>query len=327
MPAQQHGVAPVGERELIRLLERRFGASSSLGSVVRVGIGDDAAVFGSGSSRWVWTVDTNVEGVHFDRRWLSWADVGWRSFHAAVSDLAAMAAQPVAALSSLILPRDLSATQVDQVARGQAAAARGLGCPVIGGNISRGSEFSVTTTAIGRSIKPLLRSGARSGDELWLVGAVGRARAGLLLLQRSERIESAAARRCARAWRRPTALLQGGRDISRSARAALDVSDGLGGDAAQLSAASQVRVVVEEQALRRALPKELRTVAQQLGEDELELALVGGEDYALLCAGPPRKRPASAKRIGRIESGRGAVFERQGGALLPLGGGFDHLSG
>ena len=74
------------------------------GGPALLGIGDDAAILKRIAGRTAWTVDTSVEGVHFDRRWLTPADIGARSFHAAVSDLAAMGARPVAALSSLIVP-------------------------------------------------------------------------------------------------------------------------------------------------------------------------------------------------------------------------------
>src|SRR5690606_40109310 len=71
---------------------------------------------------------------------LSLQDVGWRATHAAVSDVAAMGARPVAALCHLVLPSTLTAAELKQLGRGQAAAAQELACPVIGGNVSSRSE-------------------------------------------------------------------------------------------------------------------------------------------------------------------------------------------
>src|SRR6185503_810067 len=133
----------------------------------------------------------------------------------------------------------------------------------------------------------------RSGDEVWLVGDVGLARAGLLWLSRGEVRASRrggstgrAVARCLEAWRRPRALVREGRALRGRARAAIDVSDGLSTDAAHLAAASEVRVVIEEPRLRAALCRELEKVAPLLDCDPLELALAGGEDYALLAVGP-----------------------------------------
>ncbi|HVJ90016.1 MAG TPA: AIR synthase related protein, partial [Labilithrix sp.] len=86
-----------GEFERIALLAKRFGGPA-LGTTV--GIGDDAAVLAPVASSLVWTVDAQVEGTHFRLDWLGWSDVGWRSFMAASSDLAAMGATPLAALSA-----------------------------------------------------------------------------------------------------------------------------------------------------------------------------------------------------------------------------------
>jgi thiamine-monophosphate kinase len=120
------------------------------------------------------------------------------------------------------------------------------------------------------------------------------------------------------------ALIDAGLELGRRARAAIDVSDGLGSDARHIAASSRVKVVVEAERLRRAMAPELGIVAAELDRDPLALMLQGGEDYALLCAGPARRRPRRARRIGRIEQGRGAWVESQGG-LAPLGSGFDHL--
>ena len=131
---------------------QEFAAISRLKTLFRsssreleLGIGDDAAVLRPGG-RLVWTIDTAVEHVHFERSWLSLSDLGWRSFQAAASDLCAMGARPIGALSSVIFPARFTAAELAQVARGQRAAARVLACPIVGGNLSRGDELSITTS-------------------------------------------------------------------------------------------------------------------------------------------------------------------------------------
>jgi thiamine-monophosphate kinase len=297
---------------------------------VTVGIGDDAALLTlARRSGLVWTVDTAVEHVHFERSWLSLADLGWRSFHAAASDVSAMGGAPLAALSSVIFPARFGASELEQVARGQRAAARALGCSVVGGNLSRGAELSITTTLLGHAPRPILRSGARVRDELWLCGDLGLAAAGLRLLQRGTLGSRAlAARRALAAFRRPRAQLEAGLALSGRARAAIDISDGLAGDAAHVAQASQVRLVIELDALEATLTPALRRLGLELGVSALSLALYGGEDYALLAAGPARARPALARVIGRVEAGAGVWLAlSKTGRLIRAGSGFEHVAG
>jgi thiamine-monophosphate kinase len=320
----KRGRSALDEARAIALLERALGKSAR-GPRVEVGIGDDAAVLAPGTDKLVFTVDACVEHVHFDRRWLSLSDVGWRALMAAASDLAAMGARPLCALSNLGTPRSIAASELGQIGRGQAAAAAAIGCPVVGGNISRSDALSITTAVLGESPRPLLRSGAHPGDELWLIGEVGLAAAGLELLRSTRRSsEPRSSKRCVQAWRRPRALIEAGLELQRRASAAIDVSDGLGTDARHIAGSSAVKVVVEAELLRRVMAPELAAVARALGRDPLELMLTGGEDYALLSTGPARRRPRGARRIGRIEHGRGAWIERDEG-LVPLRSGFDHL--
>jgi thiamine-monophosphate kinase len=320
--------AATGEFALIAALQRELSRVRS--SAVELGIGDDAAVLRIGRERVVVTVDDQVEGVHFDRRWLNLEDVGYRALQAAASDLAAMAATPVAAVASLHVPRSLAARELEQLARGQAQAARRLRCPVVGGNVARGPVLSITTTVLGRVGRPLLRSGARIGDELWLIGEVGLARAGLLLHQQKPKVPSRlrpVAELARAAWARPEARIRAGLKLAGRARAAIDVSDGLAGDVKHLASASAVKTVLEAKLLSRVISKDLADLADLLGEPGVALALAGGEDYALLCAGPKARRPARANVVGRIERGSGSELELDDGRRFALGPGFDHLRG
>ncbi len=313
----------VPERAAIEILRSLLDTRSRR---VLVGIGDDAAVLDQGERRLVWTVDSCVDGVHFDRRWLSLADVGWRSFQAAVSDVAAMGARPLAALSSLTLPPELTRRHLRSLGRGQAAAATVHDCPVAGGNIATGDRLTITTTVIGEARRPVLRSGAIPGQAVYLIGEVGLAAGGLRLLQLSERPRTSrrAQAICLSAWRRPQAQVARGRRVGRFATSAIDLSDGLAGDCGHLAAASSVRVVIELDALTTLIHPALREVAPLLGCTPVELALAGGEDYALLVSAPVRGCPRWMRRVGRTESGSGVVLELPGGKQRSVRGGFEH---
>jgi thiamine-monophosphate kinase len=238
----------------------------------------------------------------------------------------------VAALSSLIVPERYAERELLELIAGQAGAARQLRCPVVGGNLSRGGELSVTTTALGVVGEPLLRDGARAGDEVWLLGDVGLAAAGLRCLARNVarrrlgRGARAAVVACVGAWRRPKARVRDGLRLNRHAHAVIDLSDGLGMDAGRLAAQSGVRLVLERRRLEAVLRPELIAVCLILREDALSVALTGGEDYALLATGPAGARPRGARRIGRVERGEGAVLEVGGGSMVDVAArGFDHF--
>lgn len=329
-------MATLTERRLVSWLGERFAASAP---EVQVGIGDDAAVLAPAAEPGIVSVDASVDGVHFDRAYLGYEDIGYRAFQAAISDLAAMGAVPTAALSALILPRSLPRAAVDELTAGQARASRETACPVVGGNISRGGELSITTTVLGRAAAPLRRSGARPGHQLWLIGELGLAAAGLALLRithatpaltpppwprRRPDAREPGLVRCVEAWRRPRARLAEGRALLGRASAAIDVSDGLAADARQLATASGVRIVVDQEQLRAALDPALLVAQRALRSSALRWALRGGEDYALLATGPAALRPACAVAIGYVARGVGAFLARRG-RRVPLEGGFDHL--
>lgn len=299
----------MSERELIARLAQRFAAGG-----VEVGIGDDAAVLAGGV---VLSVDSQVEGVHFRREWLSLEDIGYRATMAAASDLAAMGAQPTAVLAAVVLPDE---GLLDGLTAGQALACSELEVPLVGGNLSRGGELSIATTVVGRSERPLLRSGACDGDGVFVCGALGMASAGLRALQRGEVDGYAVA---VAAWRRPKAQIAAGLAAAASqgvveVRAAIDISDGLATDAGHVAEASGVALVLDAEAL---VTPELATFAQGLTCDPVALAS-GGEDYALLVCG--RQAPAGFRRIGRCEAGAGVWLER-GGERQRWTGGFDHF--
>jgi thiamine-monophosphate kinase len=311
----------------IEILRQVFGAAPD--PAVLLGIGDDAAVLAESPEPLVWTVDAAVDGVHFRRDLLSLEDIGYRATMAAMSDLAAMGAAPLGVLSALVLPPEFRDEDLAELARGQRASVARLGTAVIGGNLARGRELSITTTALGRTPRPLTRSGARDGDAIWMAGAVGLAGAGLALLlggASGDEGLSEAGRVAVAAWRRPQALIEAGQIARERAVCAIDVSDGLAQDVGHIARASGVRAVLDAQAI---VAPELAQVAAELGRDALDFALHGGEDYALVVGLPPEEALAGFRRIGWFE----ARSDRSEVALLGADGavvalqprGYDHF--
>jgi thiamine-monophosphate kinase len=294
-------------------------------SIVR-GIGDDAAVLDPGArggGRLVWTVDVQVEGVHFRQDLASWKDVGWRSFMAAASDLAAMGAAPWCALSALVLSEAVDDDALAALSGGQLDASREVGAPVVGGNLSRGGEVSITTTLLGTCARALERT-AHAGDGIWVAGELGLAAAGLAALERRFDESDPDVARAVLAWRRPRARIADGLAMAPVARGAIDVSDGLAQDLARVAVASSVRAILDEESLRAHVEPPLAALASRLGVAALDLALHGGEDYALVAAS---ERPIDGfRRIGEVRAGTGLVLRSPTGERPLEPRGFDHFA-
>jgi thiamine-monophosphate kinase len=323
-------VTVTGEFERIARLAARLGAGAA---GVEIGIGDDAAVLAPpAGQRLVWTIDAQVDGVHFRRDLLAgWRDAGWRSYMAAASDLAAMGASPWCALSALELPASIDDDALDEIAIGQRAAADRVGAPVVGGNLSRATALAITTTLLGTAAAPITRAGARPGDGLWLSGPVGLAAAGLRALE--GRVQDARIEPAVSAWRTPIARIADGLALAGRAHAAIDISDGLARDLEHLAVASGVRAVLDARLLEAHGGDALAGAAEAVGARALDLALAGGEDYALLAASPD---PIPGfTRIGEIRDGGGKrrgesprlVLRTAAGEEELAPRGFDHFGG
>jgi thiamine-monophosphate kinase len=329
MAGAKKGSAPRrdhGEASLIAEFARAFATRSKN---VLVSIGDDAAVLALPSPL-IWTIDDSVEGVHFETAWMNLGQAAARAFEAALSDVAAMGATPLAALSSLQVARKATALDLVRVRRAQASRARRASCPIVGGNVTRGEGWRFTTTLLGHVDTPVLRSSARAGHELWLFGQVGLAACGRAWLERGTATLSPrsalgrAVRVCVDAFRAPRALVSQGQTLDGLRHAAIDVSDGLAAESRNLAESSGVQVIVDEDWVRATFGRELVLASRALDRDPLAFALGGGEDYALLACGPQATRPRGAAVIGEVRPGRGALL-RRGQTRQPLLGGFDHL--
>ncbi len=285
-----------GEFEALRGLVARFDPPVD----GEVWAGDDAAVLTGGL---VVAVDPVVEGVHFLRSLTSLADAGWKALARNVSDVAAMGAVPWCCVASVVgADEDELAALYD----GLLAAAARWACSVVGGDLASGPGLVLTVTALGHlpdGKAPLLRTGARPGDGVYVSRPLGWGAAGLRQLRADPTHRSAAT-----SWyARPAPSVE----IALAARAAgataaIDISDGLAQDLDHLAVASGVglrldHVPVAEGAI-------------------LEEALHGGDEYHLAFTCPDGDVPGI--RVGTCTAD---PDERTlGGAPLGVAGGWEH---
>ena len=245
-------------------------------------LGDDCAVVPTTGAPLAISVDLSVEGVHFRRDWLSLEEIGWRAAASALSDLAADGAAPLGLLAAVGMPPGAADTEVAELMRGIGAAAAAVGALVLGGDLSSAPVWSAAITVLGTVERPVTRAGARAGDVLWVTGALGGARAALRAWQRGESPPPSARI----AFAHPEPRIAAGLWLARhGARAMLDVSDGLVGDAGHLAAASRLAVTLDLD--RLPLAPDVVAAARADAVAPPCFAAIGGEDYELLVALPP----------------------------------------
>lgn len=349
--AEAQRISDAGERALIDRIRQRVPPPDT---TLIVGIGDDAAVVAPDrGALQVLTTDAVVEGIHFDRRFSTPAEIGHKALAVNVSDIAAMGGTSRFALLSLMLPADIPIHEVDELVDGLLDLAKALRITLAGGNITRSpGPLIVDVTMIG-SVKPrkvLTRGGGRPGDDLYVTGQVGAALAGLEWLRHHAgrgtagptdepvippRPQDPGLAECVARYCRPEPRARLGSVLgrTRAATACMDLSDGLADAVTQLSSCSRVGAQIDAALLP--IPAAASEWLNRNGGDAITAAVAGGDDYELLFAVSPRRRGRLRNvfheargipitRIGALTSER-TVGLLRGGRLEPMPSGFVHF--
>jgi thiamine-monophosphate kinase len=319
-------------------LIERIAARSATRPGTELGIGDDAALIAIGGQAVV-THDMLVEAVHFRRSTTGLRDLGHKALAVNLSDVAAMGAEPVAALVGLGLPADLETADVDELYEGIEGLAARCGVTVAGGDVTAAPVLVLAVTAVGRpwpGVAPVGRTGGRAGDLLCVTGRLGAAAAGLAILEEPHLGTGVAdAASLLAAHRAPQPRIAAGRALAAGgARAMLDLSDGLALDALRLARAGGLRARIDLDAVP--LAPGVEAVAAARGDDPRILAATSGEDYELLAAVPPallatlrEELDIALTPVGRLEEGDpDVVAVDRGGRIVPLARlGWEHRAG
>jgi thiamine-monophosphate kinase len=278
-------LSELGEFGLLAELERKGLLS---------GLDAEGAVFADGV---VATLDVMVEGVHFTLDWTSWRDLGYKAAAVNLSDLAALAAEPLGLLVGVAMPSSTKTAALVELYEGLGEA----GVPVVGGDTTSSDRVMVTVTAVGRSDRVPGRAGAVPGDLLVVTGPLGASAAGYYALAHGLQGFDPLVEQ----HRRPQPRIEEGRRIGPRAHALVDLSDGILSDARRIAERSACRLVIDVDAIPRA--DGIDAVAN------LPFWTMG-EDYELLGAlASADARASGFPIVGHVEEGSGVEPDEPAG--------------
>lgn len=317
-------------------LIERIGRTALKSRGVKLGIGDDAAWVKTRSGSCLLTADLLIEGVHFELKWTSLFALGYKTLAVNMSDIAAMGGTPAYLLLSLGIPATLESEDVEEFYRGIRSLAIKSGVALVGGDTSVAKSLFISACLVGDApYRPVTRSGAQVGDDIYVTGTLGDSALGLKLLKRKPAaLKQPAARFLLSRHHFPTARVEAGAILAREklARAMIDISDGLIQDLGHICKASRIGAIVAEEKLP--LSAAYRSLASRDGTGH---ALTGGEDYELLFCARRRDRSrierlqghfnARVTRIGTCVRARDGmtVLNRMGQRFAFHGTGHDHF--
>lgn len=323
------------EFQLIEAFARGIRRGGVRAPGVVIGVGDDAAVLRPNAREdLVVTADAMVEGTHFERRWYTGRELGWRLAAVNLSDIAAMGAVPRYGLVSLSIPPRFDTTILEGIERGVVDHLARRKAVVVGGNVtSTRGPLTLDLTLIGACARGRAwRRYAKAGDAIVVAGELGAAAVGLALLWEGETRGA-----LVNAYKKPTPRLDVVHALAKgtSVRGAIDVSDGFSSDVIHLCEASRLGCDIDTDALP--IPRAVRAMCVKRGAEPVEWALHSGDDYALILSVAPKRAADVCRRIrqagcpavvvGRFTKRRGAYrLVDSSGKVRPFAaGGWDHL--
>jgi thiamine-monophosphate kinase len=322
----------LGEFGLIEMVRR----ATPRGRGVLLGIGDDAAWVVNPFRSSLVTADLLIEGIHFDLKWTSLFDLGYKTLAVNLSDIAAMGGIPAYLILSLGIPSAFDSRDIEDFYRGIRFLAAKHSVALVGGDTNAAKLLIISACVLGHaSHRPIRRSGAKAGDDIYVTGTLGDSALALKFLKsRSLRANRDSVKYLLSRHHRPTPRITAGALLARErlATAMIDVSDGLIQDLGHICKASGIgaKIWADKLPLSRAYRKLAGTAGTRY-------ALSGGEDYELLFCARKRDRgrieklhtraPVAITRIGTCDSGKNGivVLDAAGNPIETRAAGHDHF--
>jgi len=277
---------------------------------IKVSIGDDCAVFKDGT---IVTKDIFSEGTHFILNRMKPYNIGWRCFAASLSDIAAMAGTPLHSLLAIGIPPELEVEKLKEMVKGIKSLSRLFKVDLIGGDTIGSKFLFLSFTIIGKAKKPVLRSGAKVGDAIYITGNIGDARMGYMLLREGERSTEK--------FLEPIPRIREAKELIKNyhINSMIDISDGVLIDAGHISDESGVGIDIDSNKLP--ISKSVIEFCKNQEFDPVLFSLESGDEYELLFSSPDEINLPYVKEVGRVISQEGVFIDGKGAKI----GGFDHF--
>ena len=306
-------LAPGAEFDLIQRVWRSLGGRQAA-------TGDDCTFITVGTEQLAVTSDIMIEGTHFRRGWISMEEIGWRAATASLSDVAAIAGEPVGVMVSVGVNEEWPADWTTELMDGVGGAAEAVGAKVLGGDLVRSDVLVVDVFALARATAPVPRSGASVGDGIYVTGTLGAPAAALASWMGGDEPDADARKRFAR----PAARVEEAAWLkAEGALAMIDISDGVLADAAHVARASNVACEIDADRVpvhAAATPDQALT-----GGEEFELLVtLKGVDGADVTRRFRERFGLELTRIGQCLGGEGVRLVK-GGEPIPTPKGFKHF--
>ena len=320
----------IGEFGLIDILKQN--TINNKDNIIK-GIGDDAAVFSvENNLLQLATTDMLVEGIHFNREFITAWQLGYKAIAVNFSDIAAMGGTPTNILISLAIPSDIDVDFMVQLYDGMKYLTKKFNANIIGGDtVASLQGLVINVTVLGTVPLPLVkyRSGAKNGDLVVVTGDLGSSAAGLeILLNKYEQEQYEI---LVKKHLMPFPQLNYGEIIANYANSMNDISDGLASEANEISTASEVGIMLREN--KMPVLKETKEVAKVFQKDVLDYVLFGGEDYQLVFTITPEKLTKLQGELNDLtivgevcSSFNGVKLERNDGTIIDIKSkGYNHF--
>ena len=320
----------IGEFGLIDILKQN--TINNKDNIIK-GIGDDTAVFSvENNLLQLATTDMLVEGIHFNREFITAWQLGYKAIAVNFSDIAAMGGTPTNILISLAIPSDIDVDFMVQLYDGMKYLTKKFNANIIGGDtVASLQGLVINVTVLGTVPLPLVkyRSGAKNGDLVVVTGDLGSSAAGLeILLNKYEQEQYEI---LVKKHLMPFPQLNYGEIIANYANSMNDISDGLASEANEISTASEVGIMLKEN--KMPVLKETKEVAKVFQKDVLDYVLFGGEDYQLVFTITPEKLTKLQGELNDLtivgevcSSFNGVKLERNDGTIIDIKSkGYNHF--
>ncbi len=302
------------------------------------GIGDDCAVIPNlKGEEYTVSTDMLMEDVHFVRREIGGYQLGHKSLAVNLSDLAASGSTPCGCFLSIAIPDDTDVEFLDEFMKGFHKMATVYGCPLLGGDTTRGRHgLAINVTVIGHCKEGRSKGRGKSmpGDIICVSGTLGDSAAGLHYILHPEYERGENALQLIRRHHTPKPRILLGQQLGEmpEVHSMMDISDGVASDIRHILKRSNVSAVIELDKLPYS-----QLMADTFGHNPAQmrkLALCGGEDYELMFTIDSRAytdewaRKKGVTAIGRITDAPGhqLIYTEYGMPTNGFGGGFDHFA-